>query len=142
MSSTIRLYDKDPYQYEFDATVVSCTKCEKGYDVVLDATQFFPEQGGQECDPGTLNGMQVKDVQIKEDIIHHYVDEELNGKVHGIIDFEKRYDRMQNHSGEHCFSGICHRLYGVTNVGFRLVDDIMTIDFDKPLTNEQSKLKI
>ncbi len=137
MEETIRLFDEDPYMTEFDAAVLSCEACEKGYDVILDKTQFFPEQGGQGSDRGTLGGLNMKDVQIKDNIIHHYVDEPLSGTVHGVIDFETRYDRMQNHSGEHCFSGIAHTLYGITNVGFRLADDIMTVDFDKMLSDEE-----
>lgn len=140
MVETIRLFDEDPYITEFDGTVVTCEPCDKGYDVVLDQTQFFPEQGGQSYDCGTLGGLEIKDVQIKSNVIHHYVESPLSGKVHGVIDFEKRYDRMQNHSGEHCFSGIAHTLYGVTNVGFRLADDIMTVDFDKMLSDEEITL--
>lgn len=70
---TIKLYDLDAYQTTFEATVLSCTKREKDYDVILDQTLFFPEEGGQTCDQGTLNDVKVHDVQIIDQEIHHYV---------------------------------------------------------------------
>ena len=61
---TIKLYDKDAYQTIFEAQVITCTKRENDYDIVLDQTLFFPEEGGQTCDRGTLNDVEVIDVQI------------------------------------------------------------------------------
>ena len=103
---TIKLYDLDAYQTTFEATVLSCTKREKDYDVILDQTLFFPEEGGQTCDQGTLNDVKVHDVQIIDQEIHHYVNDPLKGKIIGKIDFKHRYTNMQNHSGEHILSGL------------------------------------
>lgn len=88
---TIKLYDLDAYQTTFEATVLSCTKREKDYDVILDQTLFFPEEGGQTCDQGTLNDVKVHDVQIIDQEIHHYVNDPLKGKIIGKIDFKHRY---------------------------------------------------
>ena len=134
---TIKLYDAYPYEISFQANVISCIKCDKGYDVVLDQTLFFPEEGGQNCDKGTINDIDVLDVQIKDDIIHHYLSMSVEGKVEGMIDFDYRYSNMQNHSGEHILSGLVYSLYGFCNVGFHLGDNEITTDYDGFLTKEQ-----
>ena len=128
---TVRLYDLYPYDAEFEAVVVSCEEKDGMYDVILDRTLFFPEQGGQTCDTGTLNGMDVLDVQIQDDIIHHYVKESLHGKVKGIIDFEERYRKMQHHSAEHVMSSVMIKLFGMGNVGFHLGSQDATVDFER-----------
>lgn len=74
---TIKLYDKDAYQTIFEAQVITCTKRENDYDIVLDQTLFFPEEGGQTCDHGTLNDVEVIDVQIINQEIHHYTNAPL-----------------------------------------------------------------
>ena len=83
---TIKLYEQEGYQTTFHAHVVSCIKKNELYDIILDQTLFFPEEGGQTCDKGTLNGIEVVDVQIINDEIHHYMHSALNGDVQGIID--------------------------------------------------------
>ena len=139
----VKLYDLDAYAKEFDAQVVSCEAVtynkQDVYAVVLDQTLFFPEEGGQSPDKGTINGEEVIDVQIKKDIITHYVKApiEEGATVHGEIDWAHRFSNMQQHSGEHIFSGIVHRDYGFNNVGFHLSDNIVTMDFDGVLTTEQ-----
>ena len=139
----VKLYDLDAYAKEFDAQVVSCEAVtynkQDVYAVVLDQTLFFPEEGGQSPDKGTINGEEVIDVQIKKDIITHYVKApiEEGATVHGEIDWAHRFSNMQQHSGEHIFSGIVHRDYGFNNVGFHLSDNIVTMDFDGVLTAEQ-----
>ena len=134
-----KLYDKDSYIKEFTATVVSCEEYFENFAIVLDKTAFFPEGGGQGSDRGFLDNAKVSDVQIKDGEIIHITDSALavGGTVTGIIDFERRFDFMQQHSGEHIVSGVAHRLYGCENVGFHLGEDIVTLDFDKPLTKEQ-----
>ena len=139
----IKLYDLDAYATEFDAKVVSCEAVtynkQDGYAVVLDKTLFFPEEGGQSPDKGTIDGKEVLDVQIKKDIVTHYMAEALEegAAVHGVLDWKHRFSNMQQHSGEHIFSGIVHREYGFNNVGFHLSDNIVTMDFDGVLTAEQ-----
>lgn len=138
-----KLYDLDAYATEFDAVVVSCEPTtynkKAAYALILDQTLFFPEEGGQSPDKGTINGIEVLDVQISNDVITHTVSEpiEPNTTIHGIIDWKHRFSNMQQHSGEHIFSGTVHREYGFNNVGFHLSDNGVTMDFDGVLTAEQ-----
>ena len=136
---TEKLYDISSYDTEFTAKVVSCEKCEKGYEIVLDRTLFFPEEGGQCCDKGTLNDTVITDVQIKDDVIYHYSDTSFNpgDEVMGKIDFRLRYRNMQNHTGEHIICGIAHKMHGYENVGFHLGEDYVTMDLSGPLTKEE-----
>lgn len=134
---TIKLYDLNAYQSEFEAQVISCTKRENDYDLILDQTLFFPEEGGQTCDRGTLNGIDVIDVQIIDQEIHHYTHVPLEGKVKGKIDFNYRYCNMQNHSGEHVLSGLVKSMYGFDNSGFHLSDHEITTDYNGYLNQEQ-----
>ena len=135
------LYDQDAYLREFSAAVLSCEPVDHGYfDVVLDRTAFFPEQGGQTADTGTLNGhVRVLDAHIREGIIHHICDAALEPGMHaeGGLDFDRRFSHMQQHTGEHILSGTCAREFGCRNVGFHLSDRIVTVDYDKPLNAEQ-----
>ncbi|MCF0131379.1 MAG: alanyl-tRNA editing protein [Pseudobutyrivibrio sp.] len=140
---TEKLYDLKPYDKEFDAKVISCSSVmvndESLSDVVLDRTLFFPEQGGQTPDKGYLGTTVVVDVQVdKDEVVHHYCRGNINTEtVHGIIDWEHRYNNMQQHSGEHVFTGLAHNIYGAENVGFHLSDNVVTLDLDVDLTEEQ-----
>jgi alanyl-tRNA synthetase len=147
---TAKLYDIDAYATEFDAEVLSCEiikltdkngEEKELYEVILNQTLFFPEEGGQTPDKGILGEVEVLDVQIDEDTIKHYVDSffEAGSKVTGKIDWQHRFFNMQQHSGEHLFSGLAHRKYGLRNVGFHLSNQIVTMDFDKALTEDQLK---
>ena len=151
MTETICLYDSKPYETTFDAKVLSCEPdCGQGvnqntkpdgakYKIILDATQFFPEQGGQTPDRGTLGDANVLDVQIQNGVITHFTDKPLaiGQEVMGQIDWDYRFSNMQQHTGEHIFSGLTHGKYGYDNVGFHLSDSVVTMDFDGPLTGEQ-----
>ena len=136
---TKKIYDIDSHLTEFEATVIDSYPSLDGFVTVLDQTAFFPEGGGQASDIGFIEDAKVYDVQIKDEIIYHYITKqfEKGQKVKGKIDFARRFDFMQQHSGEHIVSGVAHSLYGCENVGFHLGDDIVTLDFDKPLTKEQ-----
>lgn len=136
---TRRLFDEDAYLSEFAATVLSCREEGGTYLIELDATAFFPEEGGQYADRGTLDGAVVLDVEEQDGVILHRLERALTvgESVVGHLDFATRFDRMQNHSGEHIVSGIVFRRYGYHNVGFHLNDTDMTMDFDGPLTREQ-----
>lgn len=142
---TKKLYDLDAYQSEFDAVVLSCEAKTEGekteYQVILDQTLFFPEEGGQSPDKGMLGKANVLDVQINKDVITHTLDAplEAGASVHGQLDWKHRFSNMQQHSGEHIFSGTVNRLYGFHNVGFHLSDNIVTMDFDGVLTEEDVK---
>ncbi len=136
MSEMHELYDQNAYIREFDSEVVSCTKGKKGYEVILKDTAFYPEGGGQPCDLGMINDAKVLDVKKKDGIVVHTTDKPLAGKVHGTIDWQRRFHHMQTHSGEHIVSGLIHRKYGYDNVGFHMGDTVLC-DFDGELTKEQ-----
>lgn len=133
------LFYKDEYLKEFDAMVVDCRQMKKGFAVVLDQTAFYPEGGGQPADHGRLGEAQVLDVQRKDGYIYHYTDKMLSkgSRVHGVIDWERRFDHMQNHSGEHIISGLVHHAFGYDNVGFHMGETVL-IDFNGPMTWEQA----
>jgi alanyl-tRNA synthetase len=134
----IKLYLTDSYVKEFSATVTSVLEKDGRFEVTLDKTAFYPEGGGQYADRGTLGGLDVLDVIKRGDDVVHLLSAPLEkgGEVEGKIDFETRFSRMQSHAGEHIVSGIVHSLFGYNNVGFHLGDDVMTVDFDGPLTDE------
>ena len=137
---TEKLYYKDAYIKEFWATVLASGEYRDGlYSVILDKTAFFPEEGGQYSDKGSLSGVAVLDVIEKEGIIYHITKEplEVGTSVFGEIDFEERYEKMQCHTGEHILSGLFHSLYGLDNVGFHLGKDDVTMDISAPLGKEE-----
>lgn len=152
---TEKLYDADAYCRAFTATVISCEEAEDReglYAVVLNRSAFFPEGGGQYADTGTLQefkkdcetplsgAVKVVDVQVSDDgIITHYCDGAVTpwAQVTGVLDWEQRFERMQNHTGEHLVSGTVHRLYGLDNIGFHLGDRDVTCDFNGELSDEQ-----
>ncbi len=138
---TVKLYDEDSFIKEFYATVISCEEFGENYAVLLDKTAFFPEGGGQASDLGTLGNANVLDVQIKGDEIYHITDDSLavGDIVCGVIDWKRRFDFMQQHSGEHIISGVANKLFDCENVGFHLGEEIVTLDFDKPLDKYQLK---
>ncbi len=136
-----KLFYEDINITDFTATVISCEKAENSgqYCILLDATAFFPEEGGQSADKGTLNSQEVLDVQIKNDLIYHYLSAplETGSTVSGHVDREQRFDFMQQHSGEHIISGLVHAQFGYNNVGFHLSTNEVTLDFNGELTAEQ-----
>lgn len=136
---TRRLYYENVYIKEFDAEVLKCREGENGYEIILDESAFYPEGGGQPCDVGSLGEAEVKDVQEKDGELIHYVDKALEEghQVHGKINWERRFDLMQQHSGEHMVSGLVHEKYGYNNVGFHMGSDVITIDFSGVLNEEQ-----
>ena len=127
---TEKLYYADSHLRQFTANVVSCRETDKGYAVILDATAFYPEGGGQACDLGRLNGIAVLDVQEQGEDVVHFCEQPLTGIVEGCIDWSRRFDLMQRHTGEHIVSGIVSRRFGYHNVGFHMGADVITIDFD------------
>ena len=135
------LFYTNPYLREFDATVVACTEGKKGFEVVLDNTAFYPEGGGQPADLGTLGEAKVSDVRRQNGVIVHFTDKalEVGATVHGVLDWERRYDNMQNHTGEHVLSGVINHAFGYENVGFHMHDDAITIDMDGPMTDDDVK---
>ena len=136
---TEKLYYQDPYQTTFTARVLTCEPSKGGCLVTLDRTAFYPEGGGQPADHGVLGGVTVTDVHEKDGVIFHTCDKvvEPGSTVEGSIDWTRRFDHMQQHSGEHILSGLLCSLYDCSNVGFHLGADTVTIDYDRELTWEQ-----
>ncbi len=141
ITPTTKLYENDSYIKDFSAIVLSCEEKDGAYFVVLDKTAFFPEGGGQDADKGKIGDVDVLDVQIKGDIIYHKLEKPLETglTVDCSIDWEKRFSRMQNHTGEHIVSGVIHSLFGYNNVGFHMNDTLVTLDVDGPLNDDDIK---
>ena len=138
MSETEKLYYQDSFLQTFTAQVLSCEAEKDRFAVVLHRTAFYPEGGGQPADTGTLGGVRVLDVREKDGVIRHLCDGPLAAgtEVTGTIDWERRFDHMQQHSGEHIVSGLLCRRYGCDNVGFHMGHDLVTIDFNFPIPPE------
>ena len=136
---TEKLYELDSYCRTFTATVTDCEPCGDGFAVALSRTAFFPEGGGQAADTGTLNGVAVTDVQIRDGEIRHYTTAPLTvgESVEGVLDWDTRFARMQHHTAEHIVCGIAHRWHGYENVGFHLGSEDVTLDLDGELTRDQ-----
>lgn len=137
--STEKLFYTDSHMDTFTATVLACEPQENKYRIVLDRTAFFPEGGGQFGDTGFLNDVPVMDTREKKGLVFHETAAPLTvgETVTGKLNFDLRFERMQQHTGEHIVSGIVNRLFGFDNVGFHLGDDITTLDFNGELTKEQ-----
>ena len=135
---TRKLYYEDSHLKTFTATVLSCGEGKKGFEIILDATAFYPEGGGQDGDTGILGGVRVLDTKEREASVVHICEAplEVGSVVEGTIDWDARFVRMQQHSGEHIVSGILNRRYGCHNVGFHMSSDIITIDFDCVIPKE------
>ncbi len=133
---TTKLYENEQSLFSFSATVRSCEACKGGFRVLLDRTAFFPCEGGQGADHGTLGGVQVLDAALEGDEVLHLTAAPLSvgETVTGEVDAVRRRRHMQVHTGEHILSGVLHALYGATNVGFHLGDSEVTLDLDLPLT--------
>ena len=129
---TIRLYYEDPYMKEFEAVVLDCIPDGKNYRIKLNRTAFYPEGGGQPCDLGRLGSEPVLDVQEENGIIYHTVAHSLmvTAPVVGRIDWARRFDHMQQHSGEHIVSGMLCSTYHCDNTGFHMGTDTVTIDYN------------
>ncbi|MBO4457236.1 MAG: alanyl-tRNA editing protein [Butyrivibrio sp.] len=150
MGKTVELYYENAYINEFDAEVLSCKEAGDGkYEAVLDKTAFFPEQGGQTSDTGKLvtEGGESASVlytgirkceETGEDEIYHVLDKCIDAgtSIKGTIDWEHRFSNMQQHTGEHIFSGIVNSEFGYDNVGFHLSDTEVTMDYNGVLSSE------
>ena len=135
-----RLYYHLPYVKTFMGVVETCEPSDKGdWVVTLNRTGFYPEGGGQPSDTGTLGQVPVLYVWEKGDQVYHRVAGPLQtGQlVEGVIDWQRRYDHMQHHTGEHILSGLIHGKYGYDNVGFHMGEQAVTIDFNGVLTWDQ-----
>ena len=139
---TIRLYHEDAQLLSFSARVISCEEKKGQYAVVLDRTAFFPEGGGQGADHGVLGGVRVLDCHDVSGEVVHTTDAPLapGSEVRGEVDAVRRLDMMQQHSGEHIFSGLVCSHFGYDNVGFHIGSEAVTMDFNGPLTEENVRM--
>lgn len=138
---TERLYLQDSHLCHNTARVTTCVKTDKGYEIELDRSVFFPNKGGQPCDLGTIGTAKVLDVNEAGDRLVHLCSEPLEPgtEVEAVIDWARRKDIMEQHTGEHLLSWCAWSLYGAVNVGFHCALDYATLDLDIPLTAEQLK---
>ncbi len=127
---TRKLYYEDSHMQRFRAKVLSCVDIGKGFEIILDATAFYPEGGGQAADTGTLGSVRVIDTRERGEAVVHLCDGplEVGAEVEGQIDWPLRFPRMQQHSGEHIVSGILYRRYGWQNRGFHMGVGTITVD--------------
>ena len=134
-----KLYEENPFLARFTAQVRSCAQGRRGWDVILDQTAFYPEGGGQPYDLGVLGGVQVLEVHEREGHVVHTCSAplEVGSAVEGQIDWARRFDLMQHHSGEHIVSGLAHAMYGCDNMGFHMGADVITIDLNVELPQDQ-----
>ena len=134
-----KLYEENQYLTHFSAIVESCVQSKKGYDILLNQTAFYPEGGGQPYDLGTLGPVKVLEVHERDGRVVHTCDGPLDigSCVDGTIDWDRRFDLMQHHSGEHIVSGLACQWWGCDNVGFHMGSDVITIDFNVEINEEQ-----
>ena len=144
MSETRKLYYEDVYTKKFTANVLECREGKKGYEIILDQTAFIRKAVDSRVIVGTLDTVEVLDVQEKDGEIIHYTKEaiEPDSEVTGKIDWDRRFDLMQQHSGEHIVSGLVHAAYGYDNVGFHMSSDVITVDLSGILSEAQLALKL
>ena len=129
---TRKLFYEDGALDRFEANVLSCVEGKNGWQVILDQTAFYPEGGGQAGDIGTLGNVRVLDTQEQGEDIVHFCDGPLvpGTVVEGVLDYGRRFDLMQQHTGEHMLSGLVHRRYDYHNKGYHVGADFVTVDFD------------
>jgi alanyl-tRNA synthetase len=131
--ATHRIYYDDSFAHDFEAQVLTCEPCVHGttpaWEVVLDETALYPTSGGQPCDHGKLGDANVLEVRDDGDEIVHIVDRELQpGPVHGCVDWVRRFDHMQQHTGQHLLSAMFQERFGLPTVSFHLGTEVSSID--------------
>ena len=133
---TKKLYYDNPFLQRFAAVVTACEEAKGGWAVTLDQTAFYPEGGGQPYDTGTLGGVKVLEVHEKDGVVTHLCGAPLavGESIEGEIDWARRFDHMQQHSGEHICSGLICARFHCDNVGFHMGTDTVTIDFNADIS--------
>jgi len=136
---TEKLFYTDPYEHIFTARVLYVTDTNSCCDVVLDRTLFFPEGGGQPSDAGEINGIAVVNVREENGVVIHTVKGMLpkGEAVHGNVSWERRFDHMQQHTGQHILSQAFLKIYGAKTIGFHLGSNFITIDLDREIIDRE-----
>lgn len=139
---TEKLYYENPYLCDFTAEIIEKVKCDKGWRIQLNRTAFYPEGGGQPADKGTLDGIVVFDVQKEENRVYHYVyDLPESDSVNGEIDWNHRFDYMQQHTGQHILSAVLKRVTDSATVAVHQAGDYTSIEIDhSDFSHEQIEL--
>jgi len=126
---TGHLYFDNPYEIEFEAEVVEKVLRDGKTTLVLNQTYFYPESGGQPSDKGTINGISIADVFEEGGKVFHVLEKDISEKkVKGLIDWEARFDHMQQHAGQHVLSQSFYELYGAETLSFHLGKSISTVE--------------
>lgn len=137
-----KLYYQDAYQKNFTAAVLKEGRDEEGrLYAVLNQTAFYPTGGGQPFDTGTLNGIEVTAVEEADGEIRHYISASIGEQeqVSGAVDWERRFDHMQQHAGQHILSASFEELFQYKTVSFHLGKETLTIDIEtENLTEEEA----
>ncbi len=144
-AETLKRFESDPYLKEFETLVLATDALPQGQGVVLKETCFYPEGGGQPCDHGTLNGLPVRSVTETDGRISHLMEVasfKPGDKVRGVVDWERRFDHMQQHSGQHLLSQAFVRVLGADTVSFHLGSDESTIDVAVSDLSDQAVLDV
>jgi alanyl-tRNA synthetase len=138
---TERLYYLDAYCRTFDARVIRALQHEGRPAVVLDRTAFYPTSGGQPFDVGRLSSVRVLDAVDLDDEIVHVIAQPLEAgvKLEGELDWDRRFDHMQQHTGQHVLSAAFDRLFDNRTVGFHMGADVSTIDLAREVTPEATE---
>jgi alanyl-tRNA synthetase len=129
---TLRLYYTDSYLRDFDADIVE--RADGGRRIYLDRSAFYPTSGGQPCDTGTIGGNAVVDVVDEGERVAHLLADPLGGsRVSGAVDWERRFDHMQQHTGQHLLSAVLHEAFGHATISVHFGRESSTLDLDAPV---------
>ncbi len=139
---TEKLFYKDPYKQDFDAVVTRVEPDEgRGFRVLLDRTCFYPEGGGQPSDTGVINDIPVLDIRKEGDEVVHLVGDTpaftVGGMIHGAIDWDRRYDFMRQHTGQHLISAVFFNAKEINTVSVHLGEEISTVELDVGVVEEE-----
>ena len=136
---TARIYYTDPFRRTFDASVTRALQHEGRPAAVLDSTAFYPTSGGQPFDVGRLDDAEVIDVVDMDDDVVHVLSRELaaGSRVHGELDWTRRFDHMQQHTGQHVLSAACDRIFDNRTTSFHMGAELSTIDLAREMTGAE-----
>ncbi|HHY78835.1 MAG TPA: metal-dependent hydrolase [Thermoanaerobacter sp.] len=140
---TEKLFYEDSYITEFDANIIDKRKINNKWELVLDKTYFYPEGGGQPSDTGLIDGIKVYKIYEENDTVYHLADKCPEGiKVHCQVDWERRFDHMQQHTGQHLLSAVLEKKYGAHTQSFSIGDKSSHITITKDIFNEEEAFEV
>jgi len=139
---TKRLYIKNPYQIEFKAKVIKKGVYSGKSALILDQSCFYPESGGQPSDRGTINGVRIFRVSEEEKILHFLEEEVPSEKIEGKVDWQTRFDHMQQHTGQHILSQSFYKLLAGETLSFHIGNDFSTVEIDLRKITEEDTEKV